>query len=226
MVGLSPWVASLSGVIEEAATFEELAKFTRAPEALAALKTPGLESAEAAVTAAVAGETLLLSVAVVFDGKWHFHQKRILVLTEKALYRVDTPADKEASVVARLPLDTILSVEGAGYGFVIVPTVVDPEGESAFMTFWYDKVWTPRGARNEVVYWLDTDHMDPTAIDLFEWRRKVMPLVCTAIRSATRLAISGTEGSEERISGLRGEKRWAEGGSSTASEMQPVAAVA
>ena len=56
--------------------------------------------------------------------------------------------------------------------------------------------------------------------------QQTIPLICAALRAATRLALSGTEGGADKIAKLRGNKRWAEGGVAAATQMETPSAAA
>ena len=80
-----------------------------------------------------------------------------------------------------------------------------------------------RSGRFETVYWVSTKGIDSTLAN--EWTAQTVPLVCSAIRAAVRIAITGTEGAAERIEKLCGDKRWVEGGPVPAKELQTAAQV-
>ena len=226
-VKVSPWLASLPGVLDTATTIGDLAKLTRADEAISALSTPAVVKAEEAIKAAEVKDTILLSVPVLFDGRYHVQVERVLVLTDTAMYRVYVPAETDTTgkveIMCRIPLATILTVEGASFGWAINPSVCDPEGESVWATWWFEKVRAARSGRFETVYWVSTKGIDSTLAN--EWTAQTVPLVCSAIRAAVRIAITGTEGAAERIEKLCGDKRWVEGGPAPAKEMQTMAEV-
>ena len=118
---LSPWLASLPGLLDAANTIDDIAKLTRTPEVETALGTTGVSAAmEAVSTTAAEGEKLILGVSVVYDGRYHRQEELILVLTSAAVYRVELPKNDAApSVRARVALTSIISVEGAAYGWLM-----------------------------------------------------------------------------------------------------------
>ena len=103
-------------------------------EALKILEQTDKESAKAVVTAiskaAEVKDTILLSVPVLFDGRYHVQVERVLVLTDTAMYRVYVPAETDTTgkveIMCRIPLATILTVEGASFGFPEVKLGLHP----------------------------------------------------------------------------------------------------
>jgi hypothetical protein len=216
---VSSWLASLPATIDASPSLEGLVELTQSQEAVSALSHPSLASACERVSSACSGEeTLILSCAATFEAQYSRQQDRILVLTSAALYRLTRLEDgKDQAICARVPLEQIRSVEGAAFGWVLATSEVDPEGESPFARLWKDYIQPPAGNRFERTYWIDVDGVDDSVVH--KWRQQAIPLVCSAIRAAVRLALSGTPAAESKIAGLRGERRWHEGGQPAEQQM-------
>ena len=215
---LSPWLAELAGLIDGVESLAALVELTLAPETTRALSHPACTEACDMVKAACDGrEDLVLAVPVLFEAKFSRQDERLLVVTSEAIYRVErSGADIGERICARVPLSEVVSVEGAACGWVVATSNCDPEGESIFAALWKDYVAPPRGARFERTYWIETDGIDPKVVN--EWSSQVIVVCCAALRAAVRL---GCQGEAERVAGLRGQKRWLEGGGSV--ELQSTA---
>ena len=220
MTELTPWLASTRTALDNATTLSGIEELMQTSEVTRALECDDVKLATDAVTASVGSEpeSVLFGIPTLVDGSWHRQVPRIIVLTGQAIYRVEVSAVdgvKAATVSARVPLASVASVEGATFGFALNTTDPDPEyGEGTFTNLFYEYIKTPPDNRYEMVHWLDVD-----TYSLGAPPAALIPLSCSAIRAATRIAISGSAGAEERVRMLSGAKRW-EGGLGAAKEEQ------